>query len=133
MTIFDLSGISSNGRDHFGRLEAANIDQALDMVKGYFFKPEFQSDLEIDWMDEDQATIGAFENMPEDISEEDQDFFEAEYQGIEITKSDDQESRDFKTIFGENNFYTLKDGKVIKPFDQYTMLENMKKIEAALK
>jgi hypothetical protein len=132
--IFDLSNISTNeGRDHFGRLEATNIDQALDMVKGYFFKPEFQSDLTIDWIDEDEVIIGSFEPMPDDIPEEEEDFFEAEYTGIEIVKSDDQETRDFKTVFGENNFYTLQDGKVKKPMDQYTMIQNMQKLEAALK
>ena len=131
--IFDLSNISSNGRDQFGRLEAEDLDQACDMVTDYFFDPKFKDDLNIDWMDKDQVTIGSFEDAPGDLSEDDLEYFEAEYSGIEITKSDDQESRDFKTIFGENNFYYLKDGKIIKDLDQYTMIQNLQKLGAALK
>lgn len=108
------------------------MDQAEKMVLDYFFDPKFKDDLEIDWIDEDQIRIGAFEDMPEDIPEEDHPFYELEYSGIEITKSDDQESRDFKTIFGENNFYYLKDGKVKKDMDQYTMMENLKKLNEVL-
>lgn len=127
--IFDLYNITSNDRDHFGRLEAENLDQAEKMVKSYFFDPKYLDSLEIEYIDEFESVIGSYDYD----TEVDDPFYESEFSGIQIILSDDQESRDFKTIFGENNFYSLRNGLVSKPFDQYTMLQNAQKLGNLLK
>ena len=127
--IFDLYNITSNDRDHFGRMEAHDIDHAEKMVKSEFFDPKYLDILETEFIDQDEIIIGSYADLdPEsDLDSYDYDQ-ESEYSGIQIILSDDQESREFKTIFGENNFYTEKNGIISKPFDQYTMLQNAQKL-----
>ena len=122
--IFDLYNITSNDRDHFGRLEADDIEQAEKMVKSEFFDPKYLDILETEFIDQDEIIIGSYDYD----AEIDDPFYESEFSGIQIILSDDQESREFKTIFGENNFYTEQNGIIKKPFDQYTMLQNAQKL-----
>ena len=128
--IYDLFYSDGNCRDHFGRLEAADIDHAVDLSIEYFFKPEHRDIIQKDYVDEKEAFLIWVEPTEEITEEMDYDVVASYYN---IVESEDQETRSFKTIYGENNFfYVGTNGKLIKDLDEYTILENQKRLSQQL-
>ena len=131
MTIYDLIYSDGNDRNYFGKMEANDIEQALGVFKEYYFVPEYQKDVTTEISDDECGFLIWLDPMEDQETTEDLDDYPANY--IEIIKSKDQETREFKTVFGENNFYYLKNGKLGKDLDLYTILEEYKKINKELK
>ena len=128
--IYDLFYSDGNSRDHFGRLEAADIDHAVDLSIEYFFKPEHRDIIQKDYVDEKEAFL-IWVEPTEEITEEMDYGVVASY--YNIVESEDQETRSFKTIYGENNFfYVGTNGKLVKDLDEYTILENQKRLSQQL-
>ena len=117
--IFDLFNGNNDSRDNFGRMEAEDIIKAVKLALDYFINPEHRKKVDVEysaWRDDNTAYLIWFET-------------DDEMSYIEISESDDQETRSFKTIFGEDNFYYVgEDGKLKKDPDAYTTMKNVQMV-----
>ena len=113
--IFDLFNGNNESRDNFGRMEAKDIGKAVELALDYFINPEHKEKVDVEYNDDIAYLIWLDE------------YSNVSY--IEISESDDQETRSFKTIFGEDNFYYVgEDGKLKKDPDAYTTMKNVQMI-----
>ena len=117
--IFDLFNGNNDFRDNFGRMEAEDIGKAVELALDYFINPEHKEKVNVEysaWRDDNTVYLTWFETDDEMLY-------------IEISESDDQETRSFKTIFGEDNFYYVgEDGKLKKDPDAYTTMKNVQMV-----
>jgi hypothetical protein len=117
--IFDLFNGNNDSRDNFGRMEAEDIGKAVELALDYFINPEYRKKVDVEysaWRDDNTVYLTWFETDDEMLY-------------IEISESDDQETKSFKTIFGEDNFYYVgEDGKLKKDPDAYTTMKNVQMI-----
>lgn len=116
--IFDLFNGNNDSRDNFGRMEAEDIGKAVELALDYFINPEHKDKVSVEYSDNTvYLTWLAIDDEDSDVSY------------IEISESDDQETRSFKTIFGEDNFYYVgEDNKLKKDPDAYTAMKNVQMI-----
>ena len=125
--IFDLFNGNNDFRDNFGRMEAEDIGKAVELALDYFINPEHKEKVNVEysaWRDDNTVYLTWLV-----IDDEDSDDGYSNVSYIEISESDDQETRSFKTIFGEDNFYYVgEDGKLKKDPDAYTTMKNVQMI-----
>jgi len=108
--IYNIFQSLENDRSQIGIISSSEpiekICQAW--IKYYFVQ---NAVLNIDYVDNDQVFIIWFEET------EDDEMAEASY--IEISKAHNQNQNNFRTILGQNLFYTLENHKIHKDMDQY--------------
>ena len=110
--IYNIFQSLENDRSQIGIISSSEpiekICQAW--IKYYFVQ---NAKLEVDYVDNDQVYIIWSEET------EDDEMAEASY--IEICKAVNQDQNSFKTVLGQNLFYTLKNHKIHKDLDQYDL------------